>query len=135
MAEVIGAVIMGILIAIIDTIFMIKDESADAKTVLGHGLGSLVYLIPFCLAAFNLDFVIGMDFIPEAAKNKGIILAGLGVITAIIIHAKSAMFKHSKGLGTHITWAHSLVVGILVAVSPFVYVFISPFVEGLTKKS
>ena len=56
-----------------------------------------------------------------------IMLVLLGLIAVIVVHAKSAVFSRARGPGTHERWAHSLVIGILVAATPYIWPFIQPF--------
>ena len=131
MTEVIGPIVMGVVVAIINLIFMIKSESGDAKTVIGHGFGELVYLIPLAFLAFNIDFVLNLGFLPEVVKNKTIILVALGLIAAILVHVKSALFPKARGAGTHEKWIQSLIVGALIALSPFIWGYIGPWIKEI----
>jgi hypothetical protein len=129
MVEVIGPIVMGVLIGIVDLVFMIKDESGDAKTVMGHGLGALVYLIPLSFVAFNLGFLNNLTFLPEFVRMEWVSLVGLGLIAGIIVHAKSGLFKKARGRGTHVTWVHSFIIGVLVVVGPYIWEsFVGPIV-------
>ena len=121
--EIIGAVIMGILVRILDIVFMVTDLSGDAKSTITHGLSSMIYLIALCFAALNIEFIVGMG-LPSFLSNQIIMLGLLGVIAVIIVHAKSAVFSRARGPGTHERWAHSLVIGVLVATTPYIWPFI-----------
>ena len=43
--EIFGAVVWGLIVGIIDIIFMVTDLSGDAKSTIMHGLSSMVYVI------------------------------------------------------------------------------------------
>ncbi len=124
--EIIGAVVWGAIVGIIDIIFMVTDLSGDAKSTIMHGLSSMIYVIALTFAALNIDFVVGLG-LPSFLSNQYIMLFLLGLIAMIVVHAKSAVFSRARGPGTHERWAHSLVIGVLVALSPFIWPFIQPF--------
>lgn len=124
--EIIGAVVWGVIVGAIDIIFMVTDLSGDAKSTIMHGLSSMVYVIALTFAALNIDFVVGLG-LPSFLSNQYIMLFLLGLIAMIVVHAKSAVFSRARGPGTHERWAHSLVIGVLVALSPFIWPYLQPF--------
>jgi len=124
--EIIGAIIWGAIIGIIDIAFMISDLSGDAKSTIAHGLSSMIYIIALTFAALNIEFIVGLG-LPSILSNQMIMLVLLGLIAVIVVHAKSAVFSRARGPGTHERWAHSLVIGILVAATPYIWPFIQPF--------
>ena len=124
--EIMGAVIWGAIIGIIDIAFMISDLSGDAKSTIAHGLSSMIYVIALTFAALNIEFIVGLG-LPSFLSNQIIMLVLLGLLAVIVVHAKSAVFSRARGPGTHERWAHSLVIGILVAATPYIWPFIQAF--------
>ena len=124
--EIMGAVIWGAIIGIIDIAFMISDLSGDAKSTIAHGLSSMIYVIALTFAALNINFIVGLG-LPSFLSNQIIMLVLLGLIAVIVVHAKSSVFSRARGPGTHERWAHSLVIGILVAATPYIWPFIQSF--------
>ena len=124
--EIIGALIWGAIIGIIDIAFMVSDLSGDAKSTVAHGLSSMIYIIALTFAALNIGFIVGLG-LPSFLSNQIIMLVLLGLLAVIVVHAKSAVFSRARGPGTHERWAHSLVIGILVAATPYIWPFIQPF--------
>ena len=124
--QIIGAVIWGAIIGIIDIAFMVSDLSGDAKSTIAHGLSSMIYVIALTFAALNIEFIVGLG-LPSFLSNQIIMLVLLGLIAVIVVHAKSAVFSRARGPGTHERWAHSLVIGILVAATPYIWPFIQSF--------
>ena len=124
--EIMGAVVMGILVGILDIVFMVTDLSGDAKSTIMHGITSMIYLIVLCFAALNIEFIVGMG-LPSFLSNQIIMLGLLGIIAVIVVHAKSAVFSRARGPGTHERWAHSLIIGVLVAATPYIWPFIQAF--------
>ena len=124
--EIIGALIWGAIIGIIDIAFMVSDLSGDAKSTVAHGLSSMIYIIALTFAALNIGFIVGLG-LPSFLSNQIIMLVLLGLLAVIVVHAKSAVFSRARGPGTHERWAHSLVIGILVAATPYIWPFIQTF--------
>ena len=124
--EIIGALIWGAIIGIIDIAFMVSDLSGDAKSTVAHGLSSMIYIIALTFAALNINFIVGLG-LPSFLSNQIIMLVLLGLLAVIVVHAKSAVFSRARGPGTHERWAHSLVIGILVAATPYIWPFIQTF--------
>jgi hypothetical protein len=135
--DILGPIFMAVIVTLIDFIFMVKDITGDAKTIMSHTLSSLVFILILVFAAFNLDLVLGLSFLPEFIKNQTLILVVLGLIATIGVHAKSALFQRGLGGGgrgiggadTHITWMHSLIIGITIATAPYIWAGIAPMVE------
>jgi|TARA_B100001287_G_C22681816_1_gene530887 hypothetical protein len=125
MVEIIGPVVMTIIIGAIDLYFMVKDLSGDAKSTIGHGLGALIPIGILTAIAFNISLLDPLGI--ALLSNKYITLTLLAIVGAIIVHAKSAAFKGARGVGSHETWAHSFIIAILIAASPFIYPLISTY--------
>jgi|TARA_Y100000310_G_scaffold138903_1_gene138070 hypothetical protein len=125
--QIIPPIIMGVIAGIVDIGFMIKDLSGDAKSTIGHGLGAMTYLIGLSFVAFNIELATNSGFLPKFFQNQIAVLIILALITAVIVHAKSAVFAKSRGPGTHETWIHSIILGVLVAASPFIWPLISGY--------
>ncbi len=124
--EILAPIVMGVLVGIVDIAFMIKDLSGDAKSTISHGLGAIGYLIALSFVAFNINLATDSGFLPTFFQNQIAVLIILALVTAVIVHAKSAVFAKSRGPGTHETWIHSIILGILVATSPFIW----PLIKG-----
>ncbi|MDP6845589.1 MAG: hypothetical protein QF460_01340 [Candidatus Nanoarchaeia archaeon] len=124
--EIIAPIIMGVLIGLVDIAFMIKDLSGDAKSTLSHGAGAIGYLVALAFVAFNINLATDSGLLPAFFQNQIAVLIILALVAAVVVHAKSAVFARSRGPGTHETWIHSIVIGILVAASPFIW----PLIEG-----
>ena len=124
--EIVAPIIMGVIAGIIDIGFMVKDLSGDAKSTIGHGVGAMTYLIAFSFIAFNIELATNSGYLPKFFQNQIAVLIILALITAAVVHAKSAVFAKSRGPGTHETWIHSIILVILVATSPFIW----PLIKG-----
>lgn len=125
--EILAPIIMGVLIGLVDIAFMVKDLSGDAKSTISHGLGAMGYLVGLSFVAFNIELATNSGFLPTFFQNQIAVLIILALIAAVIVHAKSAVFARSRGPGTHETWIHSIIIGILVAASPFIWPLISGY--------
>ena len=124
--QIIPPIIMGLIAGAVDIGFMVKDLSGDAKSTLAHGAGAIGYLIALSFVAFNIDLATNSGFLPKFFQNQIAVLIILALVAAAIVHAKSAVFARSRGPGTHETWIHSIIIGVIVAASPLIW----PFIEG-----
>ena len=125
MVEIIGPVVMTIIIGAIDHIFWLKICQVTLNLLLGT---DWVHLIPIGILtaiAFNISLLDPLGI--ALLSNKYITLTLLAIVGAIIVHAKSAAFKGARGVGSHETWAHSFIIAILIAASPFIYPLISTY--------
>jgi len=125
--QIIAPIIMGVIAGIVDIAFMVKDLSGDAKSTIGHGLGAMTYLIGLSFVAFNIELATNSGYLPVFFQNQIAVLIILALVTAVIVHAKSAVFARSRGPGTHETWIHSIILGVLVAASPFIWPLLKGF--------
>jgi len=125
--EILDPIIMGVLIGLVDIAFMVKDLSGDAKSTISHGLGAMGYLVGLSFVAFNIELATNSGFLPTFFQNQIAVLIILALIASVIVHAKSAVFARSRGPGTHETWIHSIIVGALVAISPFIWPLIEAY--------
>lgn len=122
------ALVMGIIIGIINLIMMIKDETGSASSVISHGATAFIWVIVFVFLSMNYTLVLSM--IPSLQNgffgNVIVIRLILGLISAIYVHVHSGLFKGARGAGMHETWLHSFGLGLLVAISPYIWPFLAP---------
>ena len=128
MAEflVLPAVYMGLVIGLYEMFLVHKDEVWRGSHWLKHGWHAVLVTMFFVFIAMNVDFIYGiipaLVSVPEIA-----IRIIIGIIAAAKVHAAAAVLR-SSALGPTLgeTWVHSLVVGALIAVSPYIWPFIEP---------
>ena len=127
----------GIIIGVYEWGVMMRDVTIGSGKM-WHGIQAIFFGIAGCVLSFNVPLV--YILIPQL---KGVVILGsevgirvlLGVIMAAKIHGvSSAMRGSSIGIpGTQETWFHSLIVGSLVAASPYLFPFIKPILPAWVK--
>ncbi len=125
------AVIMGIILGIIEIEFVHNDERSYGLRWLTHALHALPVMFIFILISMNFHWafsLVGID-LHENIMIDLIIRAVIGVIAAIKI-SLSASLVSGRAFGEKL-W-HSLVIGALVAVSPYLWQYlVAPFVTNI----
>jgi len=120
---------MGIMIGTYELVLIHRDENYTGSHWLGHGLHTFFPIILGLLISFNvplfLDLVGGS--LPAWLQSEFLIRLAIAVIIALKVRVISAVVPGAAGRGMREGWVHTLVVGILVAVAPYVWPFISPF--------
>ena len=126
------AVYMGLVIGLYEMFLVHKDEAFKGSHWLKHGWHALLVTMFFVFLAMNVDFIFTM--IPALAgipviSNEIAIRVLIGLIAAAKVHGAAAVIK-SSGLGPSIgeTWFHSLVIGTLITISPYIWPWLEPFV-------
>ena len=139
MAEliVIPAIIMGAIIGLYELILIHRDENFRGSHWFGHGLHAVFFAMGAVFVTMNTEFVYEsfsfLSTIPYL-ENPLIFRIAVGFITLIKVHAASAVVKGTIGStkGMKETWAHSLVVAVLVVLAPLIYPLIAPVFERFT---
>lgn len=133
MAELIllPAVYIGILIGLYEIILVHKDEAFRGSHWLKHGWHAFLMTIFFVFLSMNVDFVYGL--IPALVSVPIVAIRVLvGLIATAKVHGAAAVLR-SSALGPTIgeTWFHSLVIGILITISPYVWPWLVPLATQL----
>ena len=145
MAEllIIPPLILGAIIGLYELILVHKDENFRGSHWLSHGLHSAIWAILAVFATMNVEFVYtNLSFLKNVPLlgNIHIFRAAIGLVTVIKVHAASAVVKTTvgtSGKGLKQTWTHSLIIGVLVVLAPYIWPFIEPILRpylGQTKK-
>lgn len=122
------AIAMGIILGIYEYFLMKGDEDFQGAHVFKHWLHMFPTVILACLASFNIDFfqqILGSS-LPTLLQNDILLRVALGLAIAIKIHIASAVVPGASGRGMHETWYHTLLIGALVSVSPYLWPFVEP---------
>ena len=137
MAEliIIPAIILGAIIGLYELFLIHKDENFSGSHWFGHGLHAAIWAILATFAVMNVQFVYENLTFLQGVKyldNQWIFRGLIGLITLIKIHSASAVVKttigSSKGLKE--TWAHSLIVVLLIYFSPEIWSLVEPLVSS-----
>lgn len=133
MAEfiILPAVYMGGVIGLYEMFLVHKDEAFRGSHWLKHGWHALLVTMFFVFLSMNVDFVYSV--IPVLVGVPEIAIRGIiAVIAAAKVHAAAAVLRGSA-LGPTLgeTWVHSLVIGILIAVAPYIWPLLEPFFTNI----
>ena len=120
------AVIMGILLGVIEIELVHNDERAYGMAWLGHALHALPTMFILVFISMNIHWafaLIGIN-LKENFMMDMIVRLVIGLIAMVEIMLKAAALK-----GTHLgeKFPHALFMGLLVAFSPYLWAFITPF--------
>ena len=120
------AIYIGALIGLYEIILVHKDEAFRGSHWLKHGWHAFLMTMFFVFLSMNVDFVYGL--IPALVSVPVVAIRVLiGLIATAKVHGAAAVLRGSA-LGPTIgeTWFHSLVIGILITIAPYVWPFIEP---------
>jgi hypothetical protein len=133
---IVPAIVIGVIAGIVDLIFMIKDESGSAKTVISHGMGAFVPILIFSFFSMNLGMLTGLAQVQGTILANDIVMrVALVLVLAVITFSKSKVFKGARGAGTHESFLHTIIVSVIVAVGPWIYPLIEPYLGWLPGSS
>ena len=124
----IPAVTMGLLIGLVELFFVHADEKGLGW--LSHGLHALPTAIIFTFIAMNLAFaanLVGFALKESVALNIGLRVL-IGIIAAFKVKAAAAIVTGKNAVGEKLS--HALIVGALIAASPYIWVAIEPVLPG-----
>src|SRR3989338_7982100 len=131
----IGPLVMGVIIGLYELILIHRDENFRGSHWLGHGLHSVFWAMLAVFATMNAEFAYSnLTFLQNIPFISNILVFRIfiGLLTIIKVHAASAVVKTTVGSskGLKQTWAHSLIIGVLVVIAPYIWPFIAPAVES-----
>src|SRR3989338_10845312 len=120
---------MCIIIGTYELILIHRDENYSGSHWFGHGLHTFIPIIVGLLISFNVPLFLSMagDSLPAWIQNELYIRIAIALIIAIKVRAVSAVVPGAAGRGMKEGWIHTLVVGVLVGIAPYVWPFIAPF--------
>ncbi|MEK6933077.1 MAG: hypothetical protein AABW56_04780 [Nanoarchaeota archaeon] len=131
----IGPLVLGAIIGLYELILIHRDENFRGSHWLSHGLHSVFWAMLAVFATMNAEFVYtNLTFLQNVPLISNILFFRIfiGLLTIIKVHSASAVVKttigSSKGLKQ--TWAHSLIVAVLVVVAPYIWPLIEPVFQS-----
>ena len=131
------ALLLGAVIGLYEIILIHRDVTVATHRFM-HGIHALLLSIFFVFVTLNTPWAIanfGLANI-QYLNNVWILRAVVGLIAAVKIHSTSAAIKSHMGgmsLGLKETWAHSIIIGALIAVAPAVWPFVAPVLPAWAK--
>jgi hypothetical protein len=130
----IGPLVMGLVIGLYELILIHRDENFRGSHWLTHGLHSVFWAMLAVFATMNAEFVYAnLTFLQNIPYINNILVFRIfiGLLTMLKVHAASAVVKSTIGSsrGLKETWAHSLIISVLVVISPYLWPYIQPIVS------
>lgn len=129
MAEliIVGALLLGVLISLIEIFFVHEDEAGLGW--MKHAAHAVPFTILFTFIAMNIDWALMAAFQMDVTTYGTYAVVGfraaIGLVAAFVVKAKAALIKGSGGgLGEKLP--HALVIGALIAASPYIWAFVTP---------
>ncbi|MBI5797992.1 hypothetical protein HZA98_03770 [Candidatus Woesearchaeota archaeon] len=122
------AIAMGILLGIYELYLLKGDEAFQGSHWLKHGLHIFPLLIVASLASFNITFFMSLvgSSLPAWLQSEILIRIVIGLLIAIKVYTASAVVPGAAGRGLHESLIHVLIIGVLVAASPYLWPLIEP---------
>lgn len=129
-----GPLVMGAIIGLYELILIHRDENFRGSHWLSHGLHSVFWAMLAVFMTMNAKFVYeNLTFLQSIPYLENILVFRIfiGLISIIKIHAASAVVRTTIGSsrGLKLTWVHSLIVGVLIVVAPYIWPLLEPMVE------
>ena len=133
--QIIGPLVLGLIIGLYELILVHRDENFRGSHWLSHGLHSVFWAMLAIFITMNAEYVYDNLTFLQGIPLIGNVLffrIAIGLLTIIKVHAASAVVKTTIGSsrGLKQTWAHSLIIGVLVVIAPYIWPFIAPAVES-----
>jgi hypothetical protein len=122
---------LGILLGILELIFVHSDEAGMGW--LKHGLHAIPTMLVLLFVSFNIGPVSSMVGYPLQESfwvNIGV-RALLGIIATVKVKAAAAIAGKASSFGEKF-W-HAATIGALIAVAPYIWVFVEPLLPGFLK--
>lgn len=135
MAELIilGSIYTGLILGLYEFFALHKDLSFRGAHFLKHFWHTLILTLVLVGAVMNLDLV--LELIPQLElipfiSNPWVFRILIGLIALIKVHASGLVVRSVGGSGSiGETWAHALIISILIVLSPLIWPLVSPFIE------
>ncbi len=115
------AIIMGLVIGLIEILFVHADEGAMGVTWISHALHALPFTVLFVFVSMNISFVLGLLNlgITESPVVVIIIRVVIAIIAMIKIAGAAAIAPGARGVGEKIP--HTLIIGALIFAAPYIW--------------
>jgi len=129
------AIALGVIIGAYEAIIIHRDVTVPTHRM-GHMMHAFILSVLFVFVAMNTQFV--LDNITALAAipiigNVHILRIAVGLIAAVKVHGVSRAVKVGGGPGLGESWFHSILVGALIAASPYAYPLVEPMLPSWLK--
>jgi hypothetical protein len=110
------AIAFGLILGLIELIFLAKDESG--MHWLTHGLHAIPIMIVFTFVAFNITWALSLFKVQDNLTIDIIARVVIGLLAMAKVKA-AASITGRGGVGE--SWTHTLIIGILMMGGPFIW--------------
>lgn len=117
--QILPGIAFGILLGLIETIFVAKDESGLGWVK--HAVHAFPFAVVFAIISMNVSWV--LNFFGLGAVDNFAVDLGVRVLIAIVAMVKikaAAAIAASQGE----SWGHIIVIGILLLAAPYIWIFL-----------
>ena len=124
----IPALVMGVIIGLVELVFVHQDEKGLGWFT--HGMHAVPVAMVFTFIAMNLHYVSNLAGYPLQENfyvDLGVRVL-LGLVAAIKVKAAAAVVSGRHSVGEKL--GHALIVGALIAASPYIWAVIYPVVPA-----
>lgn len=133
--QIAGPIICGFLIGFYELILIHRDLNFRGSHWFSHGLHAAIWALVACFAVFNVPLI--FELIPALGNIPYIgfplvFQIIIGLATLLKVNAASAVIQGTTGgggRGMREKFWHSLVVAVLIVLSPYLWIFIGPLVD------
>jgi len=134
--EFIPALVLTPIIGLYELFLIHHDENFRGSHWLSHGLSIFPTIFIALLIVFNVPYFLEITNLANASSilaNAWVIRGLIGLIILIRIHAQSAVVKTTIGSsrGLKETWAHALVVAVLIVLAPLYWSLVEPLIKSI----
>lgn len=129
------SLIFGLVIGIYEAILVHRDVTVPLHRF-GHMLHAVFFAVIATFASMNVPFVLGLLSsvnLPSWLMSPLVFRLVIGLISVIKIHGVSAAISGSIGVssvGLAEKWTHSLLIGMLIVLAPYIYPFVAPLLPA-----
>jgi hypothetical protein len=125
----VGALIYGLIISLIEIFFVMQDEGGMHPLV--HGLHAVPVAIILTFISMNVPFIMGLSFMGWMPTWAGTILIPIivGLVATVKVKSAAAIVGGHGSVGEKLP--HAIIIGVLIAAAPFVWPLIDPIIPTL----
>lgn len=130
---IVAPAIMGIIVGLVEMFFVMQDEGGMHP--LSHGLHAIPTCLIFTYISMNASAVgsylsssLGLAFFANTTFSNIVIPIIIGLVATVKVKSAAAIIGGHGSIGEKLP--HALMIGILIAIAPFVWPFIAPMIPA-----
>jgi len=125
----IGALLYGIIVSLVEIFFVMQDEGGMHPLM--HGLHAVPVAIILTFFSMNVPYIMTLSFMSWMPTwIAGIAIPILvGIVATIKVKSAAAIVGGHGSVGEKLP--HAIIIGVLIAIAPFVWPFIDPVIPTI----